>query len=165
MDWMTLLISSICLKISRMRLFLNFNPSDKNVKNAVSNSMTSSARPVYLSVLRDDPVRGLNQWLPHNLTPNFWLVEFRHLRSWLSFLALEAESLYIRVPIFKSKMQGFSKCRVRSSRIMCSVIVELLSSSLQKSQTICLLTLFHIVWKLLKMSHLNFGIFHQFLSY
>ena len=23
----------------------------------------------------------------------------------------------------------------------------------------------HIVWKLLKMSHLNFGIFHQFLSY
>ena len=24
---------------------------------------------------------------------------------------------------------------------------------------------FHIVWKSLKMSHLNFGIFHQFLSY
>ena len=23
----------------------------------------------------------------------------------------------------------------------------------------------HIVWKLLKMSHLNFGIFHQFLSF
>ena len=25
--------------------------------------------------------------------------------------------------------------------------------------------MFHIVWKLLKKSHLNFGIFHQFLSY
>ena len=23
----------------------------------------------------------------------------------------------------------------------------------------------HIIWKMLKMSHLNFGIFHQFLSY
>ena len=43
------------------------------------------------------------------------LVDLSHLIFWRSFFSLVAKSPYVRVPIFRSMMQGFEKLLVRFS--------------------------------------------------